>query len=296
MKRLFILVALSSLFFAMGCASTTKETSEKPVVTVSILPQKYFVEWIADTLVNVNVMIPPGASPATFEPGSEQMKQLSQSQLYLAIGHIVFEKSWGERFREQNPQMNWVDQSTNMQLIRGTHEHHHDDAHEDDGHHHHHGVDPHIWTSPKSVMKQLPIIYEALVELLPEHEAYLKAHYKTLFKRVELLDSAVEEQVAQMQQKKFMIFHPAYTYFARDYGLEQIPIEFEGKEPTPGYLKEVVETGKTEGIKHVFIQREFPIENAKVVAEELDAEVVVVMPLAYDWFASMDRLLKQLAN
>jgi zinc transport system substrate-binding protein len=296
MKRLFILVAIATFFLAISCTPISDEHKEKPVVTVSIQPQKFFVESIADTLVKVNVMIPPGASPATFEAGSEQMKQLSQSQLYIAIGHVVFEKSWGERFRKQNPQMKWVDQSANVQLISGTHDHHHDHAHEDDGHHHHQGIDPHIWTSPKGVKKQLPVIYESLVELLPQHKAFLQTRYEALMGHVDSLDGAVEEQVARMGQKKFMIFHPAYTYFARDYGLEQIPIEFEGKEPTPGYLKEIVKTGKEEGIQYVFIQREFPIENAKVVAGELNAEVVVVEPLTYDWFAGMNHLLTQLAN
>ncbi|MGM0549854.1 MAG: metal ABC transporter solute-binding protein, Zn/Mn family [Bacteroidota bacterium] len=292
MKRLLITAGIALMVVASSCSQKTRTSNQKPVVTVSIQPQKFFVEAIADTLCQVNVMIPPGSSPATFDAGAEQMRQLTHSQLYLAIGHVVFENNWGDRFRKQNPQMKWVDQSKDVVLIEGEHVHHH---HEGEAHVHK-GVDPHVWTSPKAMKKQLPVVYEALVALLPEHEEFLQKRYDRILMRVDSLDKAVETSVAAMEQRKFMIFHPAYTYFARDYGLEQLPIEFEGKEPTPGHLKEIVQTGREEGIQYVFIQREFPIEKAQVVADEIDAEVVVVEPLAYDWFKAMEHLLTQLAN
>lgn len=293
MRRVTFLLLGALIFLLMGCVSAPVEENNKPMVMVSIQPQRFFVEAIADTLVDVDVVIPAGASPATFEPNPETMRSLAKADAYIAIGHVVFEKSWGEHFRQQNPEMEWVDQSVAVEPISGGHEHAHGHNH---NHEHTRAIDPHIWTSPKSMKKQLPIILAAMKDILPEYEQQLDANYDILFQRVDSLDRAFEQQLANMSSRKFMIFHPAYTYLARDYGLQQLSIEFEGKEPTPGHLKDIVQQGRQYGIRHVLIQREFPREKAEVVARELQAEVVVVEPLAYNWFAGMEHVLLELSN
>ncbi len=290
--RKYIWIATAVVFGIVSCKNTSKQQeSQQESITVSILPQKYFVEKIVGSYFNINVMIPPGASPVTYEPTPKQMKDLADSKVYIRIGHIEFEKSWMKKLQNINPEMAILDQSKAATLIEPEYNHGHDHAG-----HHHHGVDPHIWTSPKEVRKQIALIYNYFLTAYPEHKQEFATNYNTLVKQIDTLDQYITKTLAPYKNKKFLIFHPALSYIARDYGLEQISIEIDGKEPTPANIKEIIQIAKAENIKVIFVQQQFSTHNAKVIAEEIDGNVLQIDPLAYNWVESIRMIADEIAK
>lgn len=240
MRKIIILMIV---VFGVNACNNQKQSQEqnKQSITVSILPQKYFVEKIVGDHFNINVMIPPGASPVTYEPTPIQMKELSVSSLYIRIGHIEFEKAWMSKLQNINPNMQIIDQSLSANLIEPE-----DDEENEHDHigHHHHGVDPHIWTSPKEVKKQTEFLYQYFINKYPGLKLELTNNYMAFLSEIDSLDNFLNEELLAFQSKKFLVFHPSLSYFARDYGLEQISIEIDGKEPTPSNIQEVIELAK----------------------------------------------------
>ncbi|MCK5169266.1 MAG: zinc ABC transporter substrate-binding protein [Bacteroidales bacterium] len=293
-----IVISLLIVFGLFACNNQQQNHKiNKQSVTVSVLPQKYFMERIVGNNLSINVMIPPGASPVTYEPTPKQMKELSVSSLYIRIGHIEFEKSWMKKIRDINPEMRVVDQSVVANLIEP--EYKLNDEHEHKGHHHH-GVDPHIWTSPKEVKKQIDFLYQYLIKTYPEFDSDFTKNYNSFISEIDSLDSYVTEQLKLYHGNKFMIFHPALSYFARDYGLIQISIEIDGKEPTPANIQEIIEVAKKEEIKVIFVQKQFSTHNAEVIAREINGRVVQIDPLSYNWSESLklivDEIVKSYSN
>ncbi|MCG8411674.1 MAG: zinc ABC transporter substrate-binding protein [Bacteroidales bacterium] len=278
MKTLKFLIPI---IIFVACSSGETNNKKMQNIMVSILPQKYFVEKIVGDSFNVDVMIPPGASPVTYDPTPRQMRALSNSFVYFRIGHIEFEKSWIKKLKGVNASMDIIDLSKNATLIEP--EHNHDHSHTHNGHHHHHGVDPHIWLSPKEVKKQAKIIYDYLVKTKPEYKNQFEINYNQFSNEIKQLDAYMTSQLKDYKGRKFLIFHPALTYIARDYGLQQISIEIDGKEPTPANIQKIISTAKNEKIKIVFAQKQFSISNAEIIAREIGGKVKRVDPLAYNW-------------
>lgn len=299
MRKLGILLLL--VLFLSACNNTRKnEPTGKPVVSVSILPQKYFVERILGDHFKVNVMIPPGASPVSYEPTPLQMKELSNSEVYIRIGHIEFEKAWMKKIRSVNSEMEIIDQSMKANLIHAEHNHEVDHDHSGHHHHHHHGTDPHIWISPKEVTKQIEFLFDYFIKKYPLLKPNLEKNYSVFQSEIDSLDLYIQNKLEPLHGKKFLIFHPALSYLARDYGLEQISIEIDGKEPTPANIREIVETAKKDNIKVVFVQQQFSTHNAEVIAKEIDGKVVQIDPLSYQWTESVkmivDEIVKSYSN
>jgi len=276
--------------FLMGCAGPVKQ-STNPIVSVSIAPQKYFVERLMGDSVEVNVMIPPGSGHATYAPTPGQLKSLSQSVAYFKMGHLGFEATWSEKFEAANRQMLWFDLSQGIEVIQGEHHHHH---HGDDDHVCTDGIDPHIWTSPTEMKVVIANMKKALLNLFPDHKELINSNYEAFMNDIQGLD----EQLYQLKEThpglKFMIFHPAYTYLARAYGFEQMTIEFEGKTPTPARLKQTIELAREKGVKIIYIQEEFDRKNADVIASEIGAQTVQVNPLSENWLDEMNRFISHL--
>ena len=276
------------LFSVIGCTNK-KIVSEKQIISVSILPQKYFVEQIVEDFFEVNVLIPPGASPASYDPTPQQIADLEISIAYFKIGHIGFEKSWMDRITSVNPEMYLADLSKGVDLIRGADILHGDHSHEG-------GVDPHIWVSPKRVKIIVENIYKAAIEIDPVREKIYSDNYKSFLEKLDSLDTMIEQMLKEYKGRSFLIFHPALTYFAADYEIEQIPIELEGKEPAPGYLIELIDHGKEENIKVIFVQQQFDMDNARAIADELDGKVVQINPLDEDWIISVNHIVNSLVD
>jgi len=263
---------------------------------VSIAPQKYIVQQIGKDLVDVHVMVPPGADPHIYEPKPKQMVALAGAQLYFAIG-VEFEKARLKKISAANPQMKVIHTDQGIRKIPMAAHRHHDEEKNDqkgersadvdyvagDEPHGHGGLDPHIWLSPPLVMQQAQIIRTALQAVDPLHRAAYAANYEAFSSEIAALDAELRKIFAGRQGLQFIVFHPAWGYFAHAYGLVQVPVEIEGKNPKPAQLKELIENAKEKNIKVIFVQPQFSTKSAELIAREIDGQVVFADPLAQDW-------------
>lgn len=247
-------------------------------IAVSIMPEKGFVEAIGGDKVNVSLMVTPGNSPHTYEPKPSQMRDIAKASLYFAIG-VEFEKIWLKKFMHSNKNMKVIELSKNIKKLplASNHNSHHN--------HHNHVIayDPHIWTSPSNVKVIALNIYEALIKEDPANKNYYEKNYNKFMDLINHTDSKIKSILLEKPNAKFMVFHPSWGYFAKDYGLEQMPIELEGKSPKPKELIELIKKAKDEKISAIFTQPEFSDSVAKVMANELNIKVIKVSPLAKNW-------------
>lgn len=278
--RKYLILLLTALATLHGCRPSSKETR---VVSVSILPQKYFVERIAGDRLQVNVMVPPGMNPATCDLNMEQLKKLYDSDLCFLIGHLPFELTHLIPVLEDRKDIRIVNHSEGIPLLQGSCQHHTAG--------HRHGTDPHIWLSPTHAAKMANDICKALTESYPDLRDTFRLRCDALLRDIGSIADKARETLADRRGRAFLIYHPALTYFAEDYGLQQISIEDEGKEPDPTHLKAIIDQALAQGIRLVFIQRQFDEQNARAVARAIKGEVVRIDPLAEDWYAEMNRLI-----
>ena len=280
------------LMLLIACSTGPPASEDIPMVSVSILPQKYFVEQIAGDLVNVNVMIPPGASPATYEPSVSQLRDLQNSDLYFKMGYLGFELSWMEKIRSVNGQMKIIDLSGGIELIGG---HDHDHGQKGENHRGEGGsIDPHTWLSPGNVKIISKNMYMALAELLPDQTETLSENLEAFTGRVDSLDKFISSELGTLRGRKFMIYHPSLSYFARDYDLEQFPLEMEGKTPSSAHMKYLADMAKKEHIDILFLQMQFDQHNASVLARETGARIIQINPLDPEWYDQMVYITEQL--
>ncbi len=278
-------VILFVLFFAVGCM--TDNNSDKPVITVSILPQRFLIQKIAGSNLDINVMVPPGASPAAYDPSPVQLQQLSRSEAYFMIGNLVFENIWIEKITSVNKSMQVFDLSSGIELIREDHHHKNEDRKRIN-------TDPHIWLSPKALKIMCHNIYMALKEINPADSLVYKQNCNNLLVELDSVDRKIMKSLSGLDSRKFFIYHPALTYFARDYKLQQVSVEQEGKPPSTFYLKHLVNLAEKENIRIIFIQEQFDIENAQVLAKEIDGKVVKIDPLDEDLLSQLIYITSQL--
>lgn len=285
--RRFLLSSLLIGTLLSGCFSGTHKSKDK-IIFVSIMPLKYFADKIVGNTYKVEVTVPPGAGPETYSPTPKQMILLGQANAYFSVGFLGFEQSWLDNFRSTNPQLQLFPTSKGIDLIRGEENH--------EGHEHFQGVDPHIWSSPKEAGQIAKNICAGMVQIDPENGQLFRKNLDLLLKEIDKVDSTVAILVAKAPAKKFIIFHPALAYFARDYGLEQLSIEFEGKVPSPKHLQTIIDAAKTGNIKYVLIQKEFDKENAEIISKETGCKIIQIDPLDYNWPDQMIAIAGKLSN
>lgn len=294
-------VLISALFVLILMACGGKRTDEK-IVSVTIEPQRYFAEKIAGDKFKINCVVPAGQSPETYDPTPQQMVQVGKSQGYLRIGSIGFEQAWMDNIRNNNPGLKVFNLSEGIDLLRSPEEEHHHEGeahHPESGHNHHHhpgGVDPHTWSSISGAKVIAKNTLDAFVSLDPENKEYYQANYEQLTKEIGETEKTVSGLLRSLDNKTFIIYHPALTYLADEYGLTQLCIEMDGKEPSPAQLKELVEAAREHNAKVVFIQREFDQKNAELIAKETGCHLVPINPLDYDWSKEMIHIAKSLAD
>jgi zinc transport system substrate-binding protein len=267
--------------------------SDSIKVFVSILPQVSFAERVGGERVDVSVMVGPGQSPATYEPRPKQMAELNKARLYFRIG-VPFENVWMERISKANPNMKVIDTRRGIELLSMKAHHRHDDeAHHDHGN----GMkDPHIWLSPRLVKIQAEAMCAALIAEDSAHRSYYESNLRAFQADLDQLDSEISEILKPLKTRKFMVFHPALGYFARDYALEEIPIQSQGKEPSAKILADLIEQAKEEGIKVVFVQQQFGHASAKMIARAIGGKVVYIDPLARDYLGNMRKIAETFAK
>lgn len=263
-------------------------------VTVSILPQKYFVEKIAKDKVNVNVMVKPGFSPHNYEPKTSQMIKLSNSKIYFSIG-VTFEKVWLGKFKSSNQNMKIIDTSKGIakQTILD-----HDHEHESDAkrQHNQNSLDPHIWLNPILVKKQAFNIYEALSNIDEKNKMFYWNNYTSFIKELELLDGKLKDILNESKHTAFMVFHPSWGYFASRYELEQIAVEIEGKEPKFSEIINLVKKAKESKIKILFVSPQFSQKSAEVIASNINGKTVKIDSLSYDYETNLINTAKAITK
>ncbi len=268
-KVLPVFILLIAAFLVNGCIDQSEPQIDdgRTVIIVSILPQADFVEHVGGDKVEVIVMIPPGANPATYEPTASQLKAVSSAAMYVKVGSgLPFEEVWLDKICSANPDMMIIDTSEGINLIQG---------------------DPHIWLSPRSAMVQVENIYKGLVAMDPENSEYYYRNKEQYINDLEVLDTDITESLSGFDGRNFMVFHPSWGYFARDYDLTMIAVEIEGKEPSAGDMARLVETAKENNIKIIFVQPQFSTKSAEVIAKEIGGSVVAVDPLPQDYITNL---------
>ncbi len=293
MKKYLYTLLLPAFILACNSASRTDDTDRKKIVTVTIEPQRFFLDHIVEGAFIINTLVPPGTSPETYEPAPSVMMDMGKSDLYFKVGDLGFEKAWTARLVKNNPNMIIVDCSAGIQLMDGNAHAHSDNDGLD---HSHGGMDPHVWSSPQAVRRFTKNMLDAVVSADPDKKSFYNANFDSLTAKINATDSIIRGVLRDASSKSFIIYHPALGYFARDYGLHQYSIEFEGKAPSPSQMKNLVDVARKENINTVFIQRGFDAKNAEVIAKEIGAEVFEVDPLKYEWDAELVRIASILAR
>lgn len=272
-----LFICLMICLTACGNAPTNNER----IITVTIEPLRYFTEVIAGDQYKIVSMVPEGASPETYDPIPQQFIDLSKSTAYFKIGYIGFEQNWMDRLKENAPHIKIVDTSEKVDLIKSNDEH--SIA----------GVEPHIWNSPRNATVIANNIFKALCKLDAEHTDYYKYRLDSLQNIINKTDSIIKTDL-QQADSAFIIFHPTLSYFARDYGLKQICIEEDGKEPSPASLQRIIKEGETNHVHTIFIQKEFDTRNAQLIADEMGLNMITINPLSAHWPEEMIRVAKAL--
>ena len=295
MRTLFLLGACLLIAACTGRSSQASNDDEtKPVITVTLEPQRYFTEAIAVDKFTVVSMVPKGSSPATDDPIPQQLVSLGDSKAYFRIGYIGFEQTWMDRLTNNTPHIQVFDTSKGIDLILNNDDHGHAHGHNShDGHIH--AVEPHVWNSTGNALIIAGNTYKALSQLDKANEPYYRNRYDSLCQRIQHTDSLIRRQLSTPEAAKaFMIYHPALSYFARDYGLHQISIEEGGKEPSPAHLKDLIDVCQAENVGVIFVQPEFDKRNAETIAQQTGTKVVPINPLSYDWEEEMLNVAKAL--
>ena len=283
MKRFLYLIILCVIL--AGCKGTPQKQAdpgktsgtEKPAVTVTVTvtisPYKYFVDQIAKGKVDVNVMVSNGNNPETYEPYAQQMMELSKSALYLKVGSIGFEQTWMKKLQDNAPDMKVIDTSVGIKPAKTP-----------GG-----NIDPHVWMSCSNARIIASNILKALCELEPKNKAFFEKNYQSLLSIIDKRDSTIKESFKKDPDlvRKFVIYHPILTYFARDYQLEQLALEEEGREPSAAQLKSLIERARKEKIKFCLIQAEFANRNTTTFINESHTKPMNINPLQDDWNRAM---------
>lgn len=263
-------------------------------VAVGVAPVAHFAKKVGGNLVSVTLLVPPGADAHTYEPKPSQMRALSASSVYLSTG-LEFEAAWESRLRSANPKMlvARIDAGLKKLPMPEGHEHHGHKA--EAGHHHHDELDPHVWASPAEVRHMAAAIAQAFSKADPANAKAYAANLAAFQKEIDALDVQLKALFAEVPAGKrgFLVFHPAWGYFARDYGLTQIAIEFEGKEPTPKRLAAIVTEAKAKGASVIFVQPQMSQRTAGAIAAAVGARLVTADPLAEDWGANLLSVAKR---
>ena len=281
------LIYILTLFILSACGNTTQK-SEKPILTVTLEPLRYFTEAIAGDNYEVVSMVPKGSSPESYDPTPQQLVNLSKSQAYFRIGYIGFEQAWIKKLEANCPDMKVYDTSKGIDLLR-------DKGHWHGNHFHEGGVEPHVWNSTQNALIIADNIYQALCELDSTHQEDYQKRLDVLKQTIRQTDANVHT-LLENADSTFLIYHPALSYFARDYSLKQVSIEEGGKEPSPAQLKALIETCRNENVHTIFVQQEFDQRNAQLIAHELGVNIVSINPLSYDWVKEMIRIAEALKH
>ncbi|NAS88278.1 zinc ABC transporter substrate-binding protein [ANME-1 cluster archaeon AG-394-G21] len=274
-----VLIAVACLITASGCITSEKEkvADEEGIgVVVTILPQADFVENVGGDKVHVTVMVPPGASPHTYEPTPSQLRAVSKAKIYFKVGSgVEFENAWMDKIRGVNPDMQVVDCATGISKM---------------------GKDPHIWNSPLNAKVMVENICDGLIEIDHEHEVEYRTNRDKYLQELDDIDAYIHERLDGFTNTRvFMSYHPAFGYFASEYNLTQIAIEHKGKAPTPKVIRNCIDQARQYNLSYVYVAPQFATKDAEVIAHEIGGQTVFIDPLPLDYTANMRSIVGALS-
>ncbi|MDD6864127.1 MAG: zinc ABC transporter substrate-binding protein [Prevotella sp.] len=272
-------IALFTLAFILAACEETKR--EKPVVTVTIEPLRYFVEQIAGDRVSVTTLVPKGSSPETYEPTAQQMVNMSKSVMFVKVGNLGFERTWMEKLNTLTSHITIVDTSEGIEYVstskRGV-------------------TDEHTWMSTKNALVIAHNIYLALTKVDNSSSVYYKERYDSLVASINRLNSSITQKLKNIDNRSFIIYHPALTYFAQEYSLTQLALEEDGREPSAASLAKLITNAKKLDTKIMFVQKEFDNRNKEIITIETGVKTIDINPLDYNWDKQMTLVADALAD
>lgn len=294
-KRVASIILLAALLLiASGCIQSQKSETGKINIVVSILPQKEFVKEVGKDKVAVQELIPPEASPVTYNPKPSELANVEKARIYFMIGQLPFEKAHIETIRGLNSDITVV-KACDVVEVRHF-ESGKEQGHEEEREHEKKGVDPHLWLSPENAKEHVEQIYRTLAEIDPENQEYYRKNADDYITKLEALDQELKQKFFDIKTENLMVFHPAWGYLADAYGLKQIAIEKSGKDPTAEELAGLVDFAKENNVKVIFVQRQFSTQSAEAMATEVEAAVVQIDPLAENYLENMSKIGKEIAK
>ncbi len=267
--RFTLLALLFLLPLLSGCVSQNEATSGKILVATTTAPLGDFVQAVGGDKVDVAVLVPPGAEPHTYEPTPSQMKQVANADIYIMNGAGL--EFWMDRVLAVNQKMVVVDSSKGVKVIG-----------ESGGE-----MDPHIWISLRNAGMQVENICAGLIQVDPEDADYYRSNKDAYLQKLQAMDAGLNQTFASKEKRIFIVHHPAWTYFARDYSLKEVPLMENEKEPGPKYLAEVIDLARKNNINTIFVEPEYNPKSAEVIAREINASIVVLDPLAGNYLENM---------
>ncbi len=277
-KYLILIIIISVFLFAgvplkkANLGLISKE--EKIGVVVSILPLAEFVEQVGKDKVEVTVIVPPGADPHLFELTPVQLKKISQAQLYVEVGSgLNFELTWMDKIKLIYKDMLICNSSIGITLV---------------------DKDPHIWLSPRNAKTMVENISEALIKIDPLSQKYFKKNSIEYINKLDILDKEIKARLEGVKNRRFISYHPAWGYFAKEYDLIQIAIENEGKEPSAASLAHIIDQTRAFNISIILVSPQFNIKSAEVVAKEVGAQIIIADPLSMDYINNLRKLVEEI--
>ncbi len=286
-RSLFLFLFLIPTFFLPAIEKTLDTRSHSVVVSIS--PYKYFVDAIAGNTVKVHLLVPSGTSFHDYEPTPKQMANAANSDIWFRIGE-TFETHAVASLKGHNPRMRVVDLRDGIDLITLSSE----------GacpHCIHSGADLHIWLSPKQTKTQVKAIAKALIDTYPEHTTQYQMRRDEILSDLDSIDREIADTLRPVRNRTIMVAHPAYAYFTRDYGLQQLPIEYEGKDPSPRQLDRILREAHQKQVKTIFVQKEYGSKGAYLIADQLGAKIETLAPYTGDdYFNSLRNIANKIAE
>jgi zinc transport system substrate-binding protein len=293
LKIISFLIATVILFTFNGCSRKSSQSDDKITIAVSIVPEETFVRAVAGDKVEIVTMIPPGKSPESYSPTPQEMESFSRADLYFSIGVPAEQASILPKVKDFNSKIKIVDLAARVEEVyphRYFDEDEEHSAHDGEDNHRHEGRDPHIWLSPKRVMVMIDVIAREMSNFDPVNKSFYEKNAHDYIEKLEELDSEIRTSLSNIKNKTFIVYHPAFGYFADDYNLNMIAIENEGKEATAKDLQHVIDVAKSQEIKVVFYQAETDSKQARTLAEEIDGKTKMLEPLSADYINNLRKM------
>ena len=283
-KSLFTFLFLALLTLCSSCSNRTSDS--RPVITVSIEPLRYVVEQIVGDHYKEVTLMPQGASPETYEPTPRPRMELGSSELLFRTGTLGFEQTRLPQMAKTAPSCTMIDLAKGITPIVDIGHTHGDAASE--------SIDPHVWMSTQNLMRMAENVCEAVSRKDSIHATYYQKRLQAFTSQMDSLDLQMRHLTQRLSSRTFLIYHPALGYLARQYGLKQLSVEHDGKEPSAAYMQQLITLCCAEGVKVVFISREHSGKAAQRIAQEIGAQVVEINPLDYDVKGQMISIANEL--